>query len=250
MAPFVRILPLLLAACSKNLFQVCLSPGCAADGAQETLDKLQALAPPEVEICAGTCESLCGSGPVVSFHGQDNKKVIHKRVSGKALLDLLLSQYPIHPSLLDGYELVAQAKQYFLKKDYLKAILLYEQGIQLALVPSKERFQDDKTRDGMRWLVRAYAQEAEARLSVAHFKGALASAQAACDLSNHVDSYSLEVLANICQVCKDARGELEALQSLFALPQDPNIPRDVTNRRRTLGFRLQKLERELGATKS
>lgn len=249
MAPFARILPFLLAACSKTSFQVCLSPGCAADGACETLDKLQALAPPQVEVSAGTCESLCGSGPVVSFHGEDFKKVIHKRVAGKALLDLLLSHYPIHPSLLEGYELVAQAKQYFLKKDYQRAIPLYERGIQMALVPTKEQFQDDETQDGMRWLVRAYAQEAEAHLAIADFQGALASAQAACNLSNHMDSHSLEVLANICQVRKDARGELGALQRLFALPQDPNMPREVANQRRTLGFRLQKLERELAATK-
>ena len=114
-------------------FQVCLSPGCVADGACDTLDKLRAVAPPEVEVGAGTCESLCGNGPVVSQTDGDDKKVIHRRVAGSALVDLL-SEYPIHSAIVEGYELVSQAKQHFIKKEYQEAIPLYEQGIQKAIV--------------------------------------------------------------------------------------------------------------------
>jgi hypothetical protein len=45
--------------------QVCLSPGCIADGAAVTMEKLQALAPAHVRIQQGGCSSFCGSGPVV-----------------------------------------------------------------------------------------------------------------------------------------------------------------------------------------
>ena len=80
MAPFLtRVISLLLTVPSndstpKLSFSVCLSPGCVADGAQATLDKLQALAPPTVvTVEAGTCESLCGSGPIVSCQMRGNK---------------------------------------------------------------------------------------------------------------------------------------------------------------------------------
>jgi hypothetical protein len=105
--------------------------------------------------------------------------VIHRRVAGSALVDLL-SEYPIHPALVEGYELVSQAKQHFIKKEYQEAIPLYEQGIQKALGPAKEQFKDaSESQDGMPWLTRAYAQYSEARLAVTDLKGTLASAQAA-----------------------------------------------------------------------
>jgi tetratricopeptide (TPR) repeat protein len=187
-------------------------------------------------------------GPVISQTDGNDKKVIHRRGAGSALLHLL-GEYPVSSALVEGYELVSQAKQHFSKKEYQEAIPLYEKGIQMALGPAKEQFKDSyESQDGMQWLTRAYAQEAEARLVVADLKGALASAQAACDLSNNSDSHSLEVLAKTCQSCEDARRELKALQSLFALPIDSNMSREVANRRRTFGFRLQTLERERAAS--
>lgn len=251
-ASFVRLASLLLATPSSNdnaiSFQVCLSPGCVADGAHKTLDKLQALAPPQVDISPGTCESLCGNGPVVSSESSEAKRMIHRRISGEALLDLL-SEYTIPPQLLDGYDLVAQAQDLFVKKDYDAAIPLYEEGIGLALEPAKELLLLDETDDAevpqrLQWLVRASREEAQARLEVGDKEGALVSARRACDLSNNADVPSLDTLATVCQALKDNAGELKALQAMFALPQDPNMPREEANRRRTLGFRLAKLERE------
>jgi len=251
MAPsFVRLVSVFLAtpANDKVSFQVCLSPGCVADGAHKTLDKLQAVAPPEVNVVAGTCESLCGNGPVV-IQPCDKKKVVHRRISGDALLDLL-SEYAIDPNLLEGYDLVSQAHDLFMKKVYQDAIPLYEKGIAMALEPSKallpldEQVEDKGFPQRLEWLVRAYREDAEARLQVGDKDGASVSARAACDLSNNADSPSLDVLATVYQACNDNRGELKALQAMFALPEDPNMPRAVANRRRTLGFRLAKLERE------
>ena len=250
---FIRLVALLLTTpASKNVsFQVCLSPGCLADGARQTLDKLQALAPHNLDISAGTCESLCGNGPIVS-QLSEKKKVTHRRVSGDALLDLL-SDYAIDPKLLEGYELVSQAQEWFLKKEYSQAMSLYEKGIRMALEPAKALLHlDPQEGDGMpkrvEWLVRAYRQEAESRLQLGDHDGALVAAKAACNLSNNADAASLEVLASVCQAGKNVRGELEALQALFALPEDAKMSREVANRRRTLGFRLAKLEREVDTT--
>lgn len=253
MAPsFVRVVSLLLATPPKEntvSFQVCLSPGCVADGAHKTLDKLQALAPPQVEISAGTCESLCGNGPVVSQCSKEKNKIIHRRISGDALLDLL-SEYAIDANLLEGYDLVSQAQDLFQKKLYEESIPLYEKGIGMALEPatvlleSDDREEQDEMPQRLEWLVQAYREEAEARLQVNDKEGALDSARSACDLSNNADAQSLDVLATVCQALNDAAGELDALKAYFALPEDPNVSREVANRKRTLGFRLAKLERE------
>lgn len=246
---------MLLATPSSNdkivSFQVCLSPGCVADGAQRTLDKLHAVAPPQAHVTAGTCESLCGNGPIVT-QPSNKQKVIHRRISGDALLDLL-NDYAIDPALLEGYDLVAQAQDLFVKKEYQQAIPLYEKGIAMALEPTMALVQLDEQVENQEevampqrldWLVRAYREEAEARLQVGDKEAALVAANAACDLSNNVDAPSLDVLASVCQACNDATGELKALQAMFALPEDSKMTREVANRRRTLGFRLAKLERE------
>ena len=260
MAPFAWFVPFLLAASSKTdvSFQVCLSPGCIADGAHQTLAKLQALAPPGVEIGKGTCESLCGKGPIVTQPVGYKNKVIHRRISGDALLDLLSNsiEYEMDPALVQGYELVAQAQECFLKKEYEKAISLYKEGIGMALDPAERLVQSEEQQEGgglpprLEWLVRAYCEQAEAHLAVKGVTDALVAAQEACDLSNNADALSLETLAQVCQVSNNAQGELKALQSLFALPDDPKMSLDVANRRRTLGFRLAKLERELNAAGS
>lgn len=253
MAPsFAKNVSLLLATPfndNKVSFQVCLSPGCVADGAHKTLDKLRAVAPSHAEINAGTCESLCGNGPIVSQVSGEKKKIIHRRISGDALL-ALLTDYAVDPALLEGYDLVSQAQDYFRKKKYQEAILLYEKGIRIALEPARDLLETDEHDEMPKqfdWLVRAYREEAEAKLQVNDAQGSLVSARAACDLSNNGDAPSLDMLATICQALSDANEELNALQAYFALPEDPNMPREVANRRRTLGFRLAKLEREVAS---
>lgn len=232
----------------KVSFSVCLSPGCVADGALKTLDKLTALAPANVDVMPGTCESLCGNGPVVVTNSPDDKKVIHRRITGDALLELLTSdaEHAIDSSLLKGYDLVAQAQDLFENKKYEQAIPLYEDGIEMALKPAKALVDDadEAVPKRLEWLIRAYRDQAQACLEVGEKERALHSAKAACDLSNNAHAPSLDVLATVCQACNDAVGELEALQAMFSLPEDPNMTREVANRRRTLGFRLAKLERE------
>mmetsp|Transcript_23861 Transcript_23861/g.30049 ORF Transcript_23861/g.30049 Transcript_23861/m.30049 type:complete len:121 (-) Transcript_23861:205-567(-) len=66
--------------------EVCLSPGCIADGGEATLKKCMALAPPDkVTVRKGGCVSACGNGPVA----RENDKIIHKRVTDVAIVPLL-----------------------------------------------------------------------------------------------------------------------------------------------------------------
>ena len=153
------------------IYEVCLSPGCVADGAQATLERMQALAPPHVVVQAGTCSSLCGNGPVVlQDNNQDvtkKKPTTHRKVKHDKILQLL---YPppqeqvvadpgpppalplndvrrMHPpkptittivkseppqALIQGYNLVLEADQAFEKKDYQTALQLYEKAVQVS----------------------------------------------------------------------------------------------------------------------
>jgi hypothetical protein len=253
---------------SKQLttYEVCLSPGCVADGAQETLEKLQALAPPNVIVKAGSCSSFCGSGPVVLGSGETTSK--HRKVSGKKVLELLFPDAgDMRPSveLVGGYELVLQADQVFSKKDYATAVQLYEQALALAFRPAMvlQTARDQMQRDyidessttaiavtkqpiGLQWLIRARCNEASAKLELGDVDGALFAAQGACNLSRNTNAASFQVLSHVYQRKKDTAGELQALQTMFALPvsDESKLSFSEQNRRREFGFRLQKLERE------
>jgi len=287
-------------------WHVCLSPGCVADGAHATLAKLKALAPPGTQICPGPCESQCGKGPIVTAvvnhettaatttvrANANQKKVIYSRMTGNALLDLLLlannnsnsgivppTYDEMNPCLLEGYELVEQANDYFrIQHDYKRAIPLYEAGIELAVTPAMEMVQldaeqgvlGDPNKDvekemwsvgRLEWLVRAYCDCAKAHLAEAaaaedqktmSMDRARVLAEAACDLSHRVDMDSLEQLAQVYQASNNPAGELNALQSLLDLPEEDAMSsstnNNVANRRRLLGFRRAKLERELNSS--
>jgi hypothetical protein len=217
----------------------------------------------------------------------NQNKLIYSRMTGDALLNLLLE---MNPCLLEGYELVEQANEYFLKQqDYKRAIPLYEAGIEMAVNPATELVQLDEGILGMKcdaeqnilwssvgrqrleWLVRAYCDCAKAHLAEAAatnkdvvvddedntkrtmsiiMERARVLAKAACELSNRADMDSLDQLAQVYQASNNPVGELEALQSLLDLPEDPDstVSNNVANRRRLLGFRRAKLERELNSS--
>mmetsp|Transcript_11977 Transcript_11977/g.21789 ORF Transcript_11977/g.21789 Transcript_11977/m.21789 type:complete len:198 (+) Transcript_11977:245-838(+) len=190
-------------------------------------------------------------------------KILHRRIVGDSLLNLLeatssssSSSTDIDAALLllwNGYNLVEQAPECFRNKQYEQAISLYKEGIEMALEPAQALVKSSNNKqNGMlprqfAWLVRAYCEESEAKLQVNDDKeGALESARAACHLSKNTNAQSLTVLlATACQSINDANGESQALKAYFDLKEDdPNMPRNEANRRRSLGFRLQKLERE------
>jgi hypothetical protein len=101
------------AAASHAIVEVCLSPGCRADGAQATLVKLRALSATAMgptmggtegggpTVRGGACCSLCGNGPVVTVtvttsgsgegSGSGNCKKFRKVSSNERLLQVLRS---------------------------------------------------------------------------------------------------------------------------------------------------------------
>uniref|UniRef100_A0A6U3QKT8 Uncharacterized protein n=1 Tax=Ditylum brightwellii TaxID=49249 RepID=A0A6U3QKT8_9STRA len=271
MAPFGVILSAVLLASSKTapqqqLLEVCLSPGCIADGAKETLSRLCAFAPPGVQVLPGKCASACGAGPVVMDIMTDDKKIVHKRVSGDVLLNLLLeginnkdekegeeknSSCAVPNEIIEGYEIIIQADDAMSKKDYEEAAALYRQGIDAALQIALDlhvgstHSTSTAPPPGLEWLIRAHRLEAEARIKTHDAQTALEIATKAWELSNQTNRLCLEVMAQACQELKDAKGELNALRTLLVeMDPEENAPRDVLNRMRTLGFRLAKLERE------
>jgi hypothetical protein len=162
-----------------------------------------------------------------------------KRIKGDALLKLLEDDLGVSVpmALVEAYDTIGQALDATHAKVYEKAIDLYLDGIGKANSVSSDQF--DKS-----WLCKAYRGMAEAQLGAGDLDGAGKSIQDAMKVKDD-DEESLEVLISICNRKKDSAGEYEALSKLLAKPRE-NLPRDVANRRRTQGFRLQKLQREVG----
>mmetsp|Transcript_2892 Transcript_2892/g.4671 ORF Transcript_2892/g.4671 Transcript_2892/m.4671 type:complete len:243 (+) Transcript_2892:41-769(+) len=237
---FTPPLFIILSLVTPQRLEVCLSPGCVADGAQSSLDKLQALAP--FTVVEGGCESLCGKGPVVissNCEDVDQKKIVHKRIAGSSLVQLLEDlEANVPTELVQGYELMENANEAAAAKSFEKAIPLFEEGIRMALEPAKAHG------GSLTWLGRALRSLATCQLATFQKEAALQAIQQATDLDPS-DAESWDVQAQVCEALKDSQGECNALQAYFALPTADELERTVANRRRTLGFRLQKLEREL-----
>jgi tetratricopeptide (TPR) repeat protein len=239
----------------ENTLEVCLSPGCLADGGKSTLEKLQSLAPPGLIVIPGLCCSLCGNGPVV-MDQNNNKKF--RRISGQKLLDLLFEEQEMNfqqKAIVGGYDLITQADDMVATKNYQEAVRLYEEATSLAFQPAKElqAARDDEigvsefptVPSGLIWLINAKQREATSRMNMGDMDGAIEAAKLACELSQNASPEAFEVLHEMYQSKGDASGELSALRALFGLPPEPQKPSTtVANKRRTLGFRLAKLERE------
>ena len=233
--------------------EVCLSPGCVADGASEALCRLRALAPLDsFSVEPGKCASACGAGPVV-IEPSDKANVptiVHKNVKGVALVKLLEADgVEVDPKIVDGYELAMQGKAAMTEKDNKKAARLLEEGISTAFDSVAGQSSEAATAEcsaavapHAEWILAAYCNLAAVRLKISDKYGALEAAHNACELSRSIDPLSLETMAEVCAAKKDDVGELDALRKIFALPQEDDPPRDVALRRRSQSFRLARLE--------
>lgn len=236
-------------------YEVCLSPGCLADGAQQTLDKLQALAPPGNLVVPGVCCSLCGNGPVV-MSPNEKTTTKHRRVRNKKIFDLFLDESEpesIPEPLIQGFEASLEAEEAFQKNDFEKAAGLFETAVETAfeaamdLQSAREEAGTENVAKsgipaGLLWLVQARRNEATAKLELGDVDGAALAAQASCEIAQNKCADSLEVLANVYEKMGDTKAELDALNIYFDLPVEDNLPTQVANKRRALGFRKQRLE--------
>mmetsp|Transcript_30067 Transcript_30067/g.66129 ORF Transcript_30067/g.66129 Transcript_30067/m.66129 type:complete len:264 (-) Transcript_30067:1736-2527(-) len=263
MAPFLAVSVLLLAAQKQSAcrrLEVCLSPGCVADGALPAIAKLRALSPDTVAIEDGKCASACGAGPVVIEPSDETNtpSVVHKRIKDALLIKLLEENgdgIKIDENLISGYELFVQAEEAASRRNHGKAVEMYKQSTDLvadlvmqALEGSSTINDRDGIPDNVQWIIAAYRNLAKSKLATFDRDGALRAAQTACRISNNFDALSLEALAEVCAAMKDDAGELDALRQIFALERedDGEQPRDVALRRREQGFRLARLEKLVG----
>ena len=256
---------------SVNVIEVCVSPGCIADGAQGALSKLKALAPPSVCVKSGKCVSLCGKGPVLIQNPDNDKtKVLHRYMNDPKLVPFVKelaaqdlaedeNEYgdedsnggltaaaaaaEILDDLVEGYDLITEGENKLSKKLYAQASDDLREGINKAFQPSQIYGGD------MEWMAQAHRSLAESFLAQGPQKcqDAKEAVQVSLDLApEDLHHLSYELLGRICEAGNDGGGEYRALKAYFDLQEPLDPPREVVNRRRTLGFRFQKLKMEFG----
>jgi len=279
---------------SRTTIEICLSPGCVADGANEALLKLQALSAtsvststsistaPPMQVVPGVCCSLCGNGPVAKETTTSNsgsgsnsgKSKSHRKLNtNQKLLDLLLlgeeaNLDPNQRAILEGIDLCLEGDKALSKKNYPQALEKYAGGIERGMDAAIELLVGDDDDDNnnnnnnasLQWLLQALCNEASTKLQTKDVDGAIGSAEKALELSQSSYAAALEVL----QIAHQTRGnndhkELEVLEALFVLyeaeaeqqatatttgsrAKRKKISPMEANRRRTLGFRLSRLQ--------
>ena len=285
----------------RNL-EVCMSPGCIADGADQALLKLQALSSSssssitgdgtndndEVFVQPGVCCSLCGNGPVV-FDKTKTKKYRNVLLSNDKILDIILSSDDDDDDdgnnsnistrsrsnmnrILDGINLYFDGDKALKSKDYTSAIEKYTMAIDIGMnnpiiisIIEKQQQQKSKTTNNddassLNWLINAYCNKAKSKLFLNDINDTIIFAEKASELSLHTSIDSFIILQEAYQKrgSKDddgsIRDELHVLESLFDLldiddannnnNRRKNKPIMDVNKRRTLGFRLTKLQQQ------
>lgn len=255
----------------KTTLEVCLSPGCKADGAERTLLKLQALATEDVLVVPGVCCSLCGNGPIVMDTTTQKKyrKVVSSSIESNKILEVLLltkqdddddtassstTLDPDRAAVLEGFNLVVEGDAALEQKKYSQAIEKYDTamvtGLEAALTLEKRRREASVSTSesllvppqGLVWVIQAKCNEARAKLALNDSEGAMIDAESAFQLSRNTYAPSLQLLQEACQAKGDGVGELEALQALFDLPEPSKMTAMEANKRRSLSFRLSKLQ--------
>ena len=114
---------------------------------------------------------------------------------------------------------------------------------------------------GLRWLVDSLKNSCRCRLLLHDVDGARRDAFAATVFSRNTDPDAHECLAEVCAASRDALGELQGLKSAVRRYDENSAPRPGSDapgradaasrasraaaRKRELGFRIAKLEREL-----
>lgn len=197
---------------------------------------------------------------------KDDKKLLpfleglmEENANTNAIIDTELDERDLNripDALIEGYNLVDEGMNLCKQKSYKEASQILKAGIDKAIQPAKS-FGGD-----MEWMVHAHRSLAESLMGMAqaqpqtqnpnseesdssNYDRAMESLETALNL-NPEDESSCALLAELHQARNDPDSEYRALVTMFALPDidSPNPPREVENRRRSLGFRLQELQRE------
>lgn len=176
--------------------------------------------------------------------------------------------------LVMGYEIAQEANEMYKAKDYKKSIELYEDAIQNGRKPAmmlQEARQsanidnEEYNYRGIEWLVSAFKNSCRARLMIKDIDNARRDAFASTVFSQNMDPDAHECLGEVCVASLDKLGELQAIKAAIGqyerLEEELSKPLPgadaparaeaakkksyVSGRKRELGFRIVKLEREL-----
>ena len=240
--------------------EVCLSPGCVADGAEGVLLKLQALAPScaaattieensNIVVARGVCCKLCAYGPAARdrLTGRKHRKLAdsNQKIVALLSLDAGTTMDPNQEAVLEGIDMCLKGDADLQRKNYKGAIQHYAKGIQRGMnaaialnsIITNDSNDDTNTNtnndtSALQWVVRALCNEATAKLHTKDTDGTIISAQTAYMLSQKRSSESLEALQEAYQTRGDDTNERMVLEALFALyeqqEQDEaasNVPR-------------------------
>lgn len=189
----------------------------------------------------------------------------HRRItSNNKILRLLSSSdtYLVNPNqetVLESIDFCNRGDEDLRRKNYKGAIQLYakalETGMKAAIALNNENENENNT---LQWVINALCNEAYCKLQTKDVVGTIVSATTACQMSKKKSSESLEVLQEVYESIKEENKELEALEALFLLyeqqeEEDKVKPMRLRKRlspmelgkRRSLGFRLSKLQTSL-----
>jgi hypothetical protein len=245
---------------TTKIYEICLSPGCLADGAELTLQKMQALAPYSTSVCnvkAGVCQSLCGNGPII-LNNETNQK-IRKVTNDDKILKLLdidtgKETTTMAAAILQAFECVNEAKD---ASDMETQRTLYEKAIAIGASTITDK---EYSLDQILWLVEALKEQTQCLLKgndKNQRAAAIQAAEKAVALVRTASSFDeddqnsvlilhgcLECLQQALEACHDKTvvdKEVDTLQQLLEL-EPKKLTTTQQNKRRTLGFRLQKLQ--------
>jgi hypothetical protein len=248
---------------TTKIYEICLSPGCIADGAELTLQKIQALAPYSTSVCkvkAGVCQSLCGNGPIV-LNNETNQK-IRKVTNDDKILKLLdidtgkgTTAAAAAAAILQAFEYLNEAKD---TSDTETQLTLYEKAIAIGVSTIADK---EYSLDQILWLVEALQEQTQSLLKgndKNQEAAAIQAAEKAVALVRTASSFDkddqnsvsllykcLECLQQALEASQDktlVEREVDTLQQLFEL-EPQKLTTTQQNKRRTLGFRLQRLKK-------
>ena len=189
----------------------------------------------------------------------------------------------IRDRLMTGYELSLEAQEAYDAKNYQIAVDIYTDAIEngrkgaMTLQEARSAIIDTVTAndteteqsnsypEGVRWLVKSFKNSCRSRIALKDVDGARRDAFAATVFSQNLDADAHECLAEVCAASSDALGEMQSLKSAIKqygrMEQEYSKPlpgsdaparadavkkrTHAASRKRELGFRVAKLEREL-----
>ena len=210
--------------------------------------------------------------------------VKRRRIKDDALIGLLDEFFEteqvfaphLRDRLLDGYSSYIKANEAYEARQYQLAVELYEEALQngrkpaMALQEAREKYSivGEMAADGnypmsLDWIVQTFRNSCRSRLELSDVDGARRDAFAATVFSKNNDAASHECLADVCSQTGDAIGEYQAVKAAieqydkveerYSVPEKDAVTRaeaakiraNAETRKRELGFRLAKLDRQL-----